>query len=399
MSRLHSGLKHYGVDSRILCAKRTTNSADVATLPRADGFRAETVLRSVTSRLGLNDIHRVGSFRLARHAFSKDADVVHFHCTHSGTFSYLAFPVVSRQKPCVFSLHDMWAITGHCGYSYDCDRWKTGCGRCPYPKEHPRVVRDGTRLEWRLKQWAYRHSSLTFISKSSWITRQVRGSMIRDLPLYEIPYGVDTHVYRPLDREACRDVLDLPADRKVLLFVAQSLHSRRKGGDLLVKALQALPPRIRSETMLVVLGRGDESFSQAAGIPTRQLGYVEGDHLKAVVYSAADLFLFPTRADVFGLVSLESQACGTPVVAFGVTGVPDHVRPGVTGYLAEAENALDFRDGIVRLLDDDSLRSSMGVRCRETVLREFSLDLEVQRHLELYRKLATNGADLAVRTA
>ena len=82
------------------------------------------------------------------------------------------------------------------------------------------------------------------------------------------------------------------------------------------------------------------------------------------LYSAADLFIFPTRNEAFGIVSTESMACGTDVVAFNASGVSDAVRPGITGLLAERENVEQLRDHIVQLLEDEALPLSMSTKCR-----------------------------------
>ena len=132
------------------------------------------------------------------------------------------------------------------------------------------------------------------------------------------------------------------------------------------------------------MGKRGAELAQGTGLPVRDLGYLADDHLKAIAYSAADLLLFPTRADVFGLVSIESQACGTPVVSFRVGGVPDHVRPGETGFLAEPEDALGFRDGIALLLENEAARHRMSERCRASALQDFDLSLEAARHSNLY---------------
>ena len=107
-------------------------------------------------------------------------------------------------------------------------------------------------------------------------------------------------------------------------------------------------------------------------------------------YSAADLLVSPTRAESFGLVCLESIACGTPVVAFGVGGVPDIVRHGVTGYLADPENSTDLRDGIVELLEDERLRDLLSQQGPSIAKKEYSLNLQVQRHIELYQQVQLN---------
>jgi glycosyltransferase involved in cell wall biosynthesis len=385
LNRLHHSLRRAGVDSKIMCQRKTTASPHVTLVPRHS--RIESKIRFITSRLGLNDIHRVSSFRIKNHKLYSEADILHIHGTHSGFMSYLALPSLTESKPAIFMLHDMWCFTGHCAYSYDCDRWKIGCGNCPYPDAYPPIRRDGTRLEWKLKNWVYGRSDLSIITSSNWLTGMVGQSMLSRFPIYQIPYGVDTEIYQPLDPEQCRSVLGIPRGKKVIMFSSIDLKDTRKGGDLLVKALEGLPNSLKTETVLLILGSKGGAISETAGIETIDLGYVSSDHLKAIAYSAADLYVFPTRADAFGLVSIESQACGTPVISFRVSGVPDHVREGVTGYLAEPENDRDLLKGIVQLLDDGALRNRMRAQCRKTALEEYSLELQTKRHIELYQKL------------
>ncbi len=136
----------------------------------------------------------------------------------------------------------------------------------------------------------------------------------------------------------------------------------------------------------MILGNGGEAIAETVGIPISNLGFVGCDRLKSIIYSAADLFLFPTRAENFGLVVQEAMACGTPTVSFKVGGVPDLVRPGLTGYLAEPENIQDFCQGIVELLEDSLLYSNLQEKCRAIALEEYSLKLYTQRYIELYHQ-------------
>ena len=382
MFRLHLGLRKAGIDSRILCRTKTNDSPYISELPRQP--RLETLLKKVTSELGLNDIHLISSFKVKDEAVYQEADVIDFQGIHTRTLSYLALPALTKNKPAVFTMHDMWAFTGHCAYSYDCERWKIGCGQCPYPDIHPAIKRDGTRLELWLKKWAYNRSDLVFAAPSRWLVEQAKQSAIGQFPIYLIPNSVDTEIYQPLDPEECRAKLGIPPGKNVLMFAALKLDNHRKGGDLLLKALQSLPDSLKTETVLLTIGHGSEALAEIVGIPMINLGYVHDDCQKAMAYSAADLFLFPTRADIFGLVSIESQACGTPVISFRVGGVPDNVHPGLTGYLAEPENAEQFRDGIIQLLEDKPLRNYMGEQCRAIALKEYRLELQVQRYIELY---------------
>ena len=386
MYRLHSGLRQAGIDSKILCKFKTTNSPEVFQYS-SNLEQLEKILQQVTSRLGLNNIHRLSSFKIKQHPAYLDADILHFHGIHGGFISYLALPALTESKPTIFTLCDMWAMTGHCAFSYDCDRWKIGCGKCPYPDSNPSIKRDATRLEWKLKDWVYSHSNLTIVSKSTWLTEIARQSLLSRYPIYQIPNGIDTAIYQPLDREQCRSELGIPLDKKVLMFAALKLDNFQKGGDLLLKALQSLPASLKTETVLLTFGKGGETLAESVGMQTINLGYVSDDRRKAICYSAADLFLFPTRAESFGNVALESIACGTAVVSFKVGGVTEHVRHGITGYLAEPGNSQDFCNGILQLLEDRNLGEQMSQQCRAIALQEYSLELCTQRHIELYKTL------------
>ncbi|MCL1470571.1 glycosyltransferase family 4 protein [Argonema antarcticum] len=383
--RLHQGLLAQGVDSRLLVGEVKTSSDRVAVVTRKK--RIEDQIYRFSWRLGFNHIHMVSSFDIPKHAFYQKTDILNFHNLHTGYFNYLAIPSLTAKKPAVFTLHDMWSFTGHCAYSYDCDRWKIGCGKCPYPDTYPGINVDNTKIEWKLKDWVYSRSNLTIVTPSTWLTAQVKQSMLNRFPIHNIPYGIDTEIYQPLDPQQCRSMLGIPTRKKVIVFCAGSLKDPRKGDDLLLKALESLPASLKAETVLLILGDGGEAMAEAAELPTVNLGFASGDRLKAIAYSAADLFVFPTRADNLPLVLQESMACGTPMVSFKIGGVPDLVRPGITGYLAPPEDTEDLRNGIVQLLSDENLRDRMSQQCRAIAIQEYSLELQAHRYIELYRQL------------
>ncbi len=386
MLRLQEGVRKAGIKSRVLCVNPT--SADSVALPQV---RGEHRLRALTWRLGLNDLHCLGTFRIPNLSAYAEADLLHIHCLHSGFFNYLALPLLTKTKPAIYTLHDMWPFTGHCVHSFDCDRWKSGCGKCPYPEMSNEIRRDATWWEWRLKDWAYRRSNLTFITPSTWMYDLARQSMLNHFPIHHIPHGVDTDVYRPLDREMCRAALGIPSGKKVLLYLARRMNpshkaSHIKGADVLAQALQELPSSLRKETVLLLVGEGANAFASELDITTIPLGFLSSDRLKAIVYSSADLFVFPSRAENFPLVLIESMACGTPAVAFKVGGVPELVRPGVTGLLAEPENAKQLAERIVQLLEDAHLCDRLRRQCREIAVKEYSIDLHIDRHVALYQQ-------------
>jgi glycosyltransferase involved in cell wall biosynthesis len=383
--RLHQGLLDQGIDSRLLVGLRKTKTPLVDTIPRK--FNIEGKIADLTRPRGLNYLQYIGTFDIPKHEFYQNADILNFHNLHNGTFNYLAIPSLTKNKPAVYTLHDMWSFTGHCAYSFDCDRWKIGCGKCPYPNTHPAIQKDNTRIEWKLKNWVYSRANLTIVTLSRWLTEQAQQSMLNRFPIYHIPNGINTTVYQPLDREQCRAILDIPKDKRILMFGAESLKDPRKGGDLVLKALLQLPDSLKAETILLTIGHGGEEIAETVGMNIMDLGYLSNDRLKSIAFSAADVFIFPSRADNLPLVLQESMACGTPMVSFKIGGIPDLVRPGVTGYLAQPGDTQDFAQGIIQLLEDENLRNCMREHCRSIALEEYSLELQAKRYIELYRQI------------
>jgi glycosyltransferase involved in cell wall biosynthesis len=383
--RLHQGLLAQNIDSKMLVELKKTKSDRIEIIQRKRN--TENLTSRLAYRLGLNYINILSTFNITKHCFYQQSNILNLHNLHGDYFNYLALSKLTQEKPAIWTLHDMWSFTGHCAYSYDCEKWKTGCGKCPYLEVVPPVARDNTNLEWKLKNWVYQRSNLTIVSPSKWLTEQAQQSMLKNFSIHHIPHGIDTEAYQPLDPAECRSVLGIPKNKKVLMFVAFGLSDPRKGGDLLIKALQNLAESLKQETILLTLGESGEELTKIVDIPVIALGYVSGDRLKSIAYSAADLFIFPTRADIFGLVLQESMACGTPMVSFNVGGVSDLVRPDVTGYLAEPDNIQEFCDGIVRLLEDNELRANMSTNCRAIAISEYSLDLQAQRYIELYKQV------------
>ena len=189
--RLHQALLAQNVNSRLLVGTATTDNRTVDRL--ACYSLLDKLLLQMAKRIGLSSINFVSSFSVHEHPFFQNADVLNFHNLH-GYFNYLAIPGLTKVKPAIFTLHDMWSFTGHCTYSYGCHRWQSGCGKCPHPEVHPPIERDSTRLEWQLKQWVYKQSNLTIVAPSRWLTEVAKKSMLNFLPISYIPYGIGTNL-------------------------------------------------------------------------------------------------------------------------------------------------------------------------------------------------------------
>lgn len=397
MARLHRGLREAGVGSRILCDSRvdepqTVPSADVTDresleIPRSRVVRKlESVLERVFRPLGLNDLHAVSSFGIDRMEAYRRADVLDFHCIHGGFFNYLALPRLARGKAAVMTLHDMWPLTGHCHASLDCEKWRSGCGGCPYLDVYPPVERDATALEWRLKDWAYSRCDLHVVSPSRWLAGIAEESMLGRFPISVVPHGLDLDTYRPRDGAERRRELGIPEDRTVLMAAGLDLDARLKGADLLVEAIRRLPGDVRERSLLLLMGREAGALQEAIPMDVVATGYLTDEREKARTYAAADVFVHPSRAESLGLVLLESMAVGTPMVAFSVGGIPELVRPGETGLLAEPEDPGDLAAGMERLLTDPAARGRMARGCRERAEERHDIRRQVRGYLDVYEQ-------------
>src|SRR5438445_279328 len=202
--RLHTSLRQMGHGSRMLVGRRRTDDLDVRLLKRSIAWRAgDRVAGTIADLLNLQYIFFPSSFGVVNDPWFKGADVVQLYNTHGSYFSHSALPVLSRRRPVVWRLSDMWAFTGHVAYSYDCERWRHGCGSCPYLTEYPALSRDTTAFLWRWKNEVYRRSKLTIVAPSRWIERAASQSPLPSrFPIRWIPNGVDLQRSRPVERAA-----------------------------------------------------------------------------------------------------------------------------------------------------------------------------------------------------
>lgn len=312
-------------------------------------------------------------------------EILHGHSLQRGYFDLAALPILSRQVPVVLTLHDAWLLSGHCTHSFECERWRTGCGHCPDLTIPPALLRDGTARNWQRKADIFAQSWLAVVTPSQWLMDKVRGSALRPRLSRVIPNGVDLGVFHPADPRLARQALGVPAAARVVLFVAN--RARRnpwKDSALLEAALQQLGAGA-PELEVLVLGVGDTGPQVRWGAVTlRWAGYCSDPAEMARYYQAADVFVHPARADTFPTVVLEALACGTPVVATRVGGLEEQIDDGRTGYLTPpgAAEALAARLG--ELLTGPERRSAMGAAAAEAARQRFDHRRMVSDYLAFY---------------
>lgn len=322
-------------------------------------------------------------------------DVVHLHNLHGGYFDLRIMPELSAAVPTVVTLHDAWMLSGHCAHSLDCDRWQTGCGACPDLSLYPAVRRDATAFNWTRKRDVYARSRLHVATPSRWLMDKVERSMLAPAVAEArvIPNGVDLDVFRPQDRAAARAALGLPNDAAVLVFAANGVrHNPYKDYRTLRDGLGRLATRM-SGRELILLALGDDAPPEqiAAGAVVRFVPFVTDPSAVARYFCAADVYVHAALADTFPTTVLEALACGTPVVATAVGGIPEQVGES-TGVLVPPRDPGALADALSRLLSDASLRATLGENAARDAGDRFDLNRQCEAYLNWYREILASAA-------
>jgi glycosyltransferase involved in cell wall biosynthesis len=393
--RLHRTLRTAGISSHMLVAQRFGNDPDV--LEYNPFAPAPTILGHAFFRLSRRwhrpPVNKAGAY------FTPDwtltgwrllsqlppTDVVNLHWV-ADLLDYRSLPPLAERVPIVWTLHDMNAFTGGCHYSGLCERFVERCGSCPQlmtTKNDGDMTR-GVLERKRAVLSRVPPSRLVAVSPSHWLAREARRStLLRNFDVRVIPNGIDLHEFRPMERDEARRRLNLPADARIVLFVADLIADRRKGLRLLLKAFQQL--RAIPGLLLVTLGRG--GYEGIGSHESRHLGSLsDSDDLRAA-YSAADAFAIPSLQDNLPNTILESMACGTPVVGFAAGGVVEAVIHGQTGLLAPTGDFSALAAALQRLVEDRALQAVLSRQARARVEKEYAIELQARRYGILYQEM------------
>ncbi|CAO3990491.1 glycosyltransferase family 4 protein [Achromobacter mucicolens] len=333
---------------------------------------------SLQSQLYSNGMHmrRMEAFR--------EADLVHYHIIHSGFLSMQSLPAMTAEKPSLWTLHDPWAMTGHCIHPFSCQRWKTGCGQCPDLKTDFAIQRDTTALNFRLKRMAYRRSNFEILVASSWMENMVRQSpLMDDVPVHKVPFGLDLDFFKPGDQAAAKARLGIEPHRLVLCF--RSVVNDFKGLQYVIEALD----RLQTQVPICLLTLNDkgriEKFKDRFQVV--ELGWTNDDSVMQDVYSATDLFLMPSLADSFGLMAVEAMACGKPTICFEGTALPEVVFTPEAGLAVPSRDSAALAAAMERLIGDPQERLARGARSRQLAEQHYDIRLQAERMVDVYERV------------
>lgn len=395
-NRLKEALNNNGVKAKMLVMHKSTD--DITVVPLKHKWL--TRWHFLTERLGIflhlhlhyskdklfgidtgssgTDITRLPEFR--------EADLIHLSWINQGMLSLADIRRILRSgKPVVWTMHDLWPATGICHYARQCPRFKTGCHDCRLLPGGG-SANDLSHKVWKRKRELYHNANICFVACSKWLERQARqSSLMVGQRVTSIPNPIDTRVFAPADKPSARQRMELPADKRVILFVAQRADDERKGAQYFIDAVNSLAassPTFAADTCVAIIGKRGEELAPMLHIETHALGYIADEKAMADAYNSSDAFVLPSLEDNLPNTIMEAMACGVPCVGFRVGGIPEMIDHQRNGYVANFKDTADLAAGIAWVLgpDSDALRRE-AVR---KVAHNYSQQSVAAQYIEIY---------------
>ena len=389
---LHRALCDIGVDSVMLVDRKS--SADDSVVETGNGARR--LLRAARARLDDIPLARyrktaesywsVGwvPHRIERAVAALRPDVVHLHWINNG---YVPIDALARfGRPLVWTLRDMWSFTGGCHYTAGCERYRSGCGACPQLNSEDPEDLSARIFDAKARHW--QGVDLFLVPISNWLAERACSSpLFADTPMEVIPNGVDITRFTPHDRIEAKRRFGVAPDNPLIVFGAVNpTVDARKGFEPFREAIARLNGNVWSGHAEVIVF-GAEGPPPADASSMRFLGRLDDDETLALLYSAADLTVAPSKQEAFGKTLIESFACATPVVAFRSGGPVDIVDHRRNGFLAEPFYAGALAEGIAWCLAAPERASELGRHGRAKAEAAYDIRIVAGRYRDLYRRI------------
>lgn len=353
----------------------------------ANSFKIGTKIENHLHNLGSRLFDKQGFFtvsgtnKLIDYIKNNKPDVIHLHNLHGNylnlniLFKFLAIADI----PVIWTLHDCWAFTGHCGYFdfVDCNKWETQCNKCPnihsYP---PSVIIDASKSNFEKKKSLFNGvKNMTIVTPSAWLAGLVKQSFLSKYDVQIINNGIDTAVFNIRNTDRLKTKLAIK-NEIILLGVAAKGFGGRKGLKYFIEMANMLDPRYK----LILIGI---SKSDRKKIPENIIGIESTDNIDqlAEYYSLADIFINPTLEDNFPTTNLEALACGTPVITFNTGGSPEPVDKE-TGIVIDKKNSNSLLNAVT--LMNRQFKLEKGLTCREKAVNRFDKKRMYEQYIQLY---------------
>lgn len=328
---------------------------------------------------------RYATKRIIETIKKNNIDIVHLQNIHGNYMGIRDIKEIAKHCRVIWTLHDMWAITGHCAHAFDCKKWIEGdCDNCPRPETYPAIRVDTAGKMLLTKKNSFTGSNIAYVSPSQWLCDRFKESILKDEYIEVINNGIDIHKYTPGDISLLRAKYQIPADKHVLLFAASNLNSQFRSFPHLLRALSLL--KNKSDYCLVVLGNCDSEIQFDSEFMVLPMGYIRDEAVMNELYALSDVYVTPSLADNFPCTTVESYASGTPVIAFAAGGLVEQIDEN-TGWLAKPNDSYALAGAIEDAFSDRTRLNAMRVHCRKKAEELYSEELMLKKYEELYQKV------------
>lgn len=377
MERGYSSLVCYGRGTKYI-------SDDVYRIGNDFDNKTHGIITRVFDKHGFAS--RKATLTLIQHIKSFNPDIVHLHNLHG---YYINLQVLFEflkelNKPVVWTLHDCWAITGHCAYFdlVDCDKWISQCKECVQKKQYPAsILIDGSYMNYKRKKNLFNlFPNMTLIVPSKWLQDIVAKSYMKNHNCKVIYNGVNRDIFKPIETNIYSEKFGVK-DKQIILGVA-GIWDKRKGLDDFI----ALAEILEQNQVIVLIGLKE---NQMAGLPKNIWGVRHTENIEelAEMYSGADVFVNMSKEESFGLVTVEAMACGTPVIGYDATATPELIAEGC-GLIVEKGNIRAVKMAIESIFANN--KSLYKLNCIKHVKNNFDIIDKYEEYMQLYELLHMN---------
>lgn len=397
--RLLHALRNAGVDARMLVFNRYSNDdficesaqrlnrgvtffTERAGIALRNGFNRENLFKVSTASTGLN-VHK--------HPWVREADVLVLNWINQGLLSIKGIRKLGKLgKPIVWTMHDMWNMTGICHHAHECRGYFAECGNCQYLTG--RSARDLSHSVWKKKRKLYENTPITFVAVSNWLARcAAKSSLLSEAEVRVIPNAFPIDSFFTTPTKPLEQLARVP---NLIIMGAARLDDPIKGLPVAIKALNYLfdnRPDIASKSMVVFFGAlGDRASLDGLRFPHQLLGTVNDSNTLRQIYASGKVVLSSSLYETLPGTLIEGQAAGCLPVSFGRGGQSDIIEHKVTGYIAEYMNHEDFAEGIIWAINAHNDRKAL----HESVRQKFSSTKIAETYIELFNELLERNRKL-----
>lgn len=405
--RLYNALNQQeNTTATMLVKNKTSNRNDVFEIKSNDNFCKEET--EILDRIQYDYINKklieknyslfsapYSGYNLANHQAIQNADIINIHWTVSLLSTQGIKHLLELGKPVIFTLHDLGTFTGGCHYSSGCKGYEKECLNCPI------LCNDKHSIPYKILKEKLEtlsvYENFAAISPSSWLAEEARKSrFFQNKKVKAIANSVETEIFKPIDKSLAKKELGISADTFTLLFGVVTAKETRKGFDLLKEAIEYCK---KNEFFADKLKKGKikilafgEKFPalEEMQIPIKALGEINNDKKLSLIYSAADIYILPSREDNLPNTLVESFSCGTPALGFDIGGIPELIENNKTGFLAPNFDTNELANNICYLLENDIERKKTEKKCREKAEKEYSQNIQAQNYIDFFNELLSD---------